>query len=265
LRAGSRRLLQELLPDVRIDPPPPGGTLDPAALFARRPEAVWLEIGFGSGEHLAWQAARNPGIGIVGAEYFVNGVAALLRQIEDRGLDNVRILQGDARPLMDALPAKCLARAFILFPDPWPKARHHKRRIVRRETLVKAGSWSARRLTRRFAGWPRVQATGARGRPTGRPPDTKKRQFKTGAAPPFCAFGGGLDARPRPASGVKTEALERVDSWDGKALRAIGLERRVRDPYGCDAVLDRAVYQAPPKVGQRPTFFVPSGRTGDAC
>jgi tRNA (guanine-N7-)-methyltransferase len=137
LRAGRRRLLQELLPGIRIDLPPPGGTLDPAALFARKPEAVWLEIGFGSGEHLAWQASRNPGIGVLGAEYFVNGVAALLQQIEDRGLDNVRILQGDARMLMDALPSESLARAFILFPDPWPKTRHHKRRIVQHETLTR--------------------------------------------------------------------------------------------------------------------------------
>ena len=137
LRADRRRLLQELLPEIRIDPPPPGRTFDPAALFARRPAAVWLEIGFGSGEHLAWQAERNPGIGFLGAEYFVNGVAALLRQIEDRGLDNVRILQGDARALLDVLPAESLARVFILFPDPWPKTRHHKRRIVQHETLTR--------------------------------------------------------------------------------------------------------------------------------
>ncbi len=137
LRADRRRLLQELLPEIRIDPPPPGKTLEPAALFARRPAAVWLEIGFGSGEHLAWQAARNPGIGFLGAEYFLNGVAALLRQIEDRGLDNVRILQGDARALLDVLPAESLERVFILFPDPWPKTRHHKRRIVQHETLTR--------------------------------------------------------------------------------------------------------------------------------
>ncbi len=137
LRPGRRRLLRELLPEIRIDPPPPGGVLDPAALFAFRPEAIWLEIGFGSGEHLAWQAARSPGVGLLGAEHFVNGVAALLGEIEAHGLDNIRILQGDARALIDALPAESLARVFVLFPDPWPKTRHHKRRLIQRETLTR--------------------------------------------------------------------------------------------------------------------------------
>ena len=137
LRAGRRRLLQELLPKLRIDLPPAGETLDPAALFPRPPEALWLEIGFGGGEHLAWQAAHHPAVGFLGAEYFLNGVAALLRQVEEHGLQNVRILEGDARALLDALPANCLARVFILFPDPWPKKRHHKRRIVQRATLTR--------------------------------------------------------------------------------------------------------------------------------
>jgi len=137
LRAGRQRLLRDLLPSIRVDLPQTGGTLDPVALFARRPTAIWLEIGFGSGEHLAWQAERNPNVGFLGAEYFVNGVAALLRQIQDRGLDNVRLLQGDARALLDALPAACLQRVFVLFPDPWPKARHHKRRIIQGASLTR--------------------------------------------------------------------------------------------------------------------------------
>lgn len=136
LRPGRRRLLQELLPEIGIDPRP-GEVIDPAALFAPRREAIWLEIGFGSGEHLAWQANRNPQVGFLGAEYYVNGVAALLRQIEARGLENVRVLRGDARALIDALPAESLARVFILFPDPWPKTRHHKRRLIQRETLTR--------------------------------------------------------------------------------------------------------------------------------
>ena len=214
LRAGSRRLLQELLPDVRIDPPPPGGTLDPAALFARRPEAVWLEIGFGSGEHLAWQAARNPGIGIVGAEYFVNGVAALLRQIEDRGLDNVRILQGDARPLMDALPAKCLARVFILFPDPWPKARHHKRRIVRRETLARLATLMADGAELRIA--------------------TDDRSYqgwileRAAADPSFCWLAEGPgDWRARPADWPSTRYEEKAIQ-DGRRPAFLRFRRRAR-------------------------------------
>ena len=137
LRGGRQRLLHDLLPDLRIDLPPPGGSLDPAALFAPRPAALWLEVGFGSGEHLAWQAERNPTVGFLGAEYYVNGVAALLRQIAERGLENVRVLQGDARALMDALPAACLQRVFVLFPDPWPKTRHHKRRIIQRASLTR--------------------------------------------------------------------------------------------------------------------------------
>ena len=135
LRAGRRRLLEELLPRIRIDLPASGRIADPAALFSPRPEAVWLEIGFGSGEHLAWQAENQPGVGILGAEFFVNGVAACLRQVEERGLENVRLLQGDGRQLMDALPENSLARVFVLFPDPWPKTRHHKRRIVQSESL----------------------------------------------------------------------------------------------------------------------------------
>ncbi|MEK9662530.1 MAG: tRNA (guanosine(46)-N7)-methyltransferase TrmB, partial [Alphaproteobacteria bacterium] len=96
---------------------------------------LWLEIGFGGGEHLAEQAARNPTVGFIGAEPFVNGVARLLAQIETRGLTNIRILPDDVRPFLDALPAHCVGRVFILFPDPWPKARHHQRRIVNRQIL----------------------------------------------------------------------------------------------------------------------------------
>jgi tRNA (guanine-N7-)-methyltransferase len=127
--------MEELLPRVRVPPPAPGAELDPADLFDRAPDDLWLEIGFGAGEHLAWQAERHREFGFIGAEVFVNGIAALLRQIQERGLDNVRILEGDGRDLLDALPAGCLGRVFILFPDPWRKTRHHKRRIVRRDTL----------------------------------------------------------------------------------------------------------------------------------
>lgn len=135
LRPGRRRLLAELLPKVGIELPADGRALDPRALFPGTPEDIWLEIGFGSGEHLAWQAERHPEVGFLGAEPFVNGVAALLGLVEARGLGNVRVLQGDGRALLDALPAACLGRVFLLFPDPWPKTRHHKRRIVQRANL----------------------------------------------------------------------------------------------------------------------------------
>jgi tRNA (guanine-N7-)-methyltransferase len=96
---------------------------------------VWLEVGFGGGEHLAAQAAANPRIGMIGAEVFENGVVKLLGEIERQKLQNIRLFIEDARLLLAALPEKSLARVFILFPDPWPKLRHHKRRMVSRETL----------------------------------------------------------------------------------------------------------------------------------
>ncbi len=104
-------------------------------LFRPGVDRVWLEIGFGGGEHLAWQAEANPDVGIIGCEPFINGVASLLKQIDDRGLDNIRIHANDARDLLETLPDACLDRVFILFPDPWPKARHHRRRIVAPATL----------------------------------------------------------------------------------------------------------------------------------
>ena len=91
---------------------------------------VWLEIGFGGGEHLAEQAARNPEALLIGAEPFLNGVASAVRHIDERGLANVRLHAGDARELVEALPENVVNRVFILFPDPWPKVRHHKRRLM---------------------------------------------------------------------------------------------------------------------------------------
>ena len=135
LRPGRQRLLETLLPRLAIDLPPPGGRLDPVRLFARPPSDVWLEIGFGAGEHLAWQAQRNPEVGFVGCEVFVNGVAGLLGQVARLGLDNVRVFPDDARGLIEALPDACLGRVFLLFPDPWPKARHGERRFIGRDNL----------------------------------------------------------------------------------------------------------------------------------
>ena len=128
--------MDTLLPALGVDLPPPGEKLDLSAAFPDRPRQVWLEIGFGGGEHLAWQAERHPDVGVIGAEVFEQGVARLLRRIDDGGLANVRVHHGDARDLIDALPARAIGRVFILFPDPWPKVRHHKRRLVRTETLA---------------------------------------------------------------------------------------------------------------------------------
>ncbi len=102
--------------------------LDDRPALDHRP--VWLEIGFGGGEHLAEQAARHPDVLLIGAEPFQNGVASAVRHIDERALTNVRLHAGDARELMEALPEDVVNRVFILFPDPWPKARHHKRRLM---------------------------------------------------------------------------------------------------------------------------------------
>ena len=118
-------LLDTLLPRLRV----PDG---PVTIEGE----TWLEIGFGGGEHLAGQAARRPDVTLLGAEPFVNGVASALRHIEAAGLANVRLHPGDARELLARLPEHSVARVFILFPDPWPKARHHKRRLVQPETVA---------------------------------------------------------------------------------------------------------------------------------
>jgi tRNA (guanine-N7-)-methyltransferase len=107
--------------------------LDLARLFGGR--EVWLEIGFGGGEHMVHQAAANPEVGIIGAEPYINGVAMLLGKIRRAGVENLAVHPGDARDLMDVLPEASIARAFLLYPDPWPKKRHHRRRFVTREHL----------------------------------------------------------------------------------------------------------------------------------
>lgn len=131
LRPARRRLLTELLPRLRITD---AVAQRPADAFPE-PRDIWLEIGFGGGEHLAWQAAAHPEVGFIGCEPFVNGVASLLAHIEREDLTNVRVLDTDARPFLAALAPASIARAFILFPDPWPKRRHNQRRLVNRTTL----------------------------------------------------------------------------------------------------------------------------------
>lgn len=138
LRPNQERLLADLLPRLAVPGVaraglPGGCPIDLGALFGARP--VWLEVGFGVGEHLAHQAALNPDIGLIGAEPFVNGVAMALARIEAAGLGNVRIHPGDARDLIDLLPDGALARVFVLYPDPWPKTRHWERRFMGEENL----------------------------------------------------------------------------------------------------------------------------------
>ena len=115
--------------DVNPDRTP----LDLQGLFGGKP--VWLEIGFGGGEHMVHQAAQNPDVGIIGCEPYINGVAMLLGKIRKAKVDNLAVYPGDVRDMFDVLPEGSIDRAFLLYPDPWPKARHHRRRFVTPEHL----------------------------------------------------------------------------------------------------------------------------------
>ena len=120
---------------ITVQDNPDRTQIDPAAIFGDdRP--LWLEIGFGGGEHMVAMAARYPQIGLIGCEPFINGVAMLLGKIRAAGVSNVSVHPGDARDLMDVLPDGVVARAFLNYPDPWPKARHHRRRFVTPEHLI---------------------------------------------------------------------------------------------------------------------------------
>src|SRR5438270_1492127 len=134
LRQGQLRLKEELLPRLTVSLPE-AGPFDPRSLFPAPVAAVWLEIGFGAGEHLAAQAEHHPDIGFIGSEVFEDGVVRLVGEIAHRGLGNVRLFTDDARLLLAALPPASLGRVFVLFPDPWPKRRHHKRRLIAPLTL----------------------------------------------------------------------------------------------------------------------------------
>lgn len=127
LRPEQQRVVDELLPKVCVD-------IDNLDELSAEKE-LWLEIGFGDGAHVAGVAKKNPDISIIGCEPFLNGVARLLKSIEEDGLNNIKVLNGDGRILMDKMPEGIVSKVFILFPDPWPKAKHHKKRIVNNYTL----------------------------------------------------------------------------------------------------------------------------------
>ena len=118
---------------ISVEENPDRTALDMSAIFDGKP--VWLEIGFGGGEHLVHQATQNPEVGIIGCEPFINGVAMLLGKIRDADARNIRVYPGDARHLFDVVPEGSIDRAFLLYPDPWPKKRHHRRRFVTAEHL----------------------------------------------------------------------------------------------------------------------------------
>jgi tRNA (guanine-N7-)-methyltransferase len=135
LRPRQALLLHELLPKLALDLSAPAPA-DPTTLFPQRAHYVRLEIGFGGGEHLAAQALAHPDLGFIGCEPFVNGMAKMLAAIDADHIGNIRLHFGDAIELLDWLPDGVLAGVDILYPDPWPKRRHWKRRIVRDETIA---------------------------------------------------------------------------------------------------------------------------------
>ena len=132
LRPHQAGLLETLLPPLTLVPERGRA---PGSYFTPSVAEVWLEIGFGAGEHLAWQAEHHPQVGMLGAEPFVAGMAKLLAKIEQAELKNIRLYTEDARDILGAIPDASLGRIFILFPDPWPKTRHHKRRFIQMPML----------------------------------------------------------------------------------------------------------------------------------
>ena len=130
-------LLDTLLPKLRLDLTHPLVGDDLANLFPIPVRETWLEIGFGGGEHLIWQAKQHSEVGLIGCEPFADGIVKVLTAIEEQGLANIRIHDDDARQVIDWLPDGCLARVILLFPDPWPKKRHHKRRLMSPEMLTR--------------------------------------------------------------------------------------------------------------------------------
>lgn len=135
LHRGHQRLMDTRLPELLIDldaSPPQELT----ALFSLPAKSqVQLEIGFGGGEHIIQQALDNPDIGYIGVEPFVNGMAKAVAAIERYDLKNIRLYDDDATQLLDWIPAACLSRLYLLYPDPWPKRRHWKRRFVNQRNL----------------------------------------------------------------------------------------------------------------------------------
>lgn len=134
LKTYQKDLLEQLLPQLQVKINS-DTNIDPATLFPTLKKDYHLEIGFGGGEHLATRAKESLEIGFLGCEPFINGVASLLKHIDTSSIDNIRIVVDDARLLLKSLPNQSVSRIYVLFPDPWHKKRHHKRRIISSETI----------------------------------------------------------------------------------------------------------------------------------
>ena len=127
--------MRDLLPTVAVDTDVPC-PVDTDRLFGAPKKEFWLEIGFGGAEHLIARARQFPDVGFIGSEPYEDGIAKALTAIKENNLENVRLYPDDIRTLLAWLPNSSIDRCFILFPDPWPKKRHHKRRLVNPSTLV---------------------------------------------------------------------------------------------------------------------------------
>ena len=139
LNAAQDRYLEEDLPRLSVlgitrEENPARDLLDIHELAGGK--KLWLEIGFGGGEHLVHQALQNPDVQFLGVEPYLNGVAMILGKIRNAGVTNIKLHRGDARNLMDVLPNGSVSKVFLLYPDPWPKMRHHRRRFVTPEHLI---------------------------------------------------------------------------------------------------------------------------------
>jgi tRNA (guanine-N7-)-methyltransferase len=132
LSAHQENLRATLLPQLALHLADGAG---PRSYFAGGVDEVWLEVGYGGGEHLLWQARQHPRVGLLGAEPYESGTAKLLSRLAETPVPNIRLYEGDARDIIDALPDAGIGRFFLLFPDPWPKTRHHKRRFLQMEML----------------------------------------------------------------------------------------------------------------------------------
>lgn len=137
LKPVRQKLLSRLLPEILLALDGPIENYN--AVFQNLPRQLWLEIGFGAGEHLAALVDENPDIGFIGCEPFINGVASLLAKVGTlaplSGPPNLKIYPDDARLLLPLLPPAALDRIYAMFPDPWPKARHNRRRLIGNETM----------------------------------------------------------------------------------------------------------------------------------
>ncbi len=201
-------MLADTLPRLRLSP----GS-DPLAAFPFHPEQLWLEIGFGGGEHLQALATAHPGVGLIGCEVFENGICSLLSRLAPEGAEregalpaNLRLWDGDARILLRLLPDGCLSRIFLLFPDPWPKSRHAKRRFVQAaniallsRVLCPGGEWRIASDEPTYQQWVEARMAEAGGlfhaqhrsaiRPEGWPPTRyEAKALRAGRTPAYWSF-----------------------------------------------------------------------------